>query len=81
MARYEYEAAKWNGERVKGRVDASSTVEAKVKVRNMGYKDIVIHEASLSSMASGKKIGLQSLSLKEKIDSSRFAYYRKFDFY
>ena len=69
MPRYEYEAEKWNGEKVKGRIDAKTTVEAKVKVRNMGYKSIVISDgSSASSISSGKKVALQSLSLKEKID-------------
>ena len=69
MPRYEYEAEKWNGEKVKGRIDAKTTVEAKVKVRNMGYKSIVISDgSSSSSISSGKKVALQSLSLKEKID-------------
>ncbi len=69
MARYEYEAEKWNGEKVKGRVDAKSATEAKVKVRNLGYKAIVIREGSMkSAMSSGKKVALQSLTLKERID-------------
>lgn len=67
MTRYEYEAEKWNGERVKGRIDAKSEVEVKVRVRNLGYKIIAIRE--FTSIQPGLKAGsLQSLSLKEKID-------------
>ncbi len=68
MSRYVYEAEKWNGEKVKGRIDASSAVEAKVKVRNMGYKAVVIHETSLSSKLISGKSNIPNLSLKEKID-------------
>lgn len=66
MTRYEYEAEKWNGERVKGRIDANSQVEVKVRVKNMGYKLISVRE--FTSGQSGKSGTLQSLSLKEKID-------------
>lgn len=67
MTRYEYEAEKWNGERVKGRIDAKSEVEVKVRVKNLGYKVISIRE--FTSNQPGLKSGsLQSLSLKEKID-------------
>ncbi len=67
MTRYEYEAEKWNGERVKGRIDAKSEVEVKVRVKNLGYKVISIRE--FTSTQPGLKPGsLQSLSLKEKID-------------
>ncbi len=68
MTRYEYEAEKWNGELIKGHVEAQSKVEARIKVRNMyGYKNIAITAVAKdhSSMKSGV---LQSLSLKEKID-------------
>jgi type IV pilus assembly protein PilC len=67
MTRYEYEAEKWNGESVKGRIDAKSEVEVKVRVKNMGYKLISIKEFT-SSQTTGKPGSLQSLSLKEKID-------------
>ena len=43
MTRYEYEAEKWNGEQVKGRIDAKSKVEAQIRVRNLGYKNININ--------------------------------------
>jgi len=66
MTRYEYEAEKWNGERVKGRIDANSQVEVKVRVKNMGYKLISVKE--FTSNKAGKSGTLQSLSLKEKID-------------
>ena len=36
MARFEYEAEKWNGEHIKGRIDAKSESEVKVRIRNMG---------------------------------------------
>ncbi len=67
MTRYEYEAEKWNGERVKGRIDAKSEVEVKVRVKNLGYKVISIREFT-SSQPGLKPGSLQSLSLKEKID-------------
>ena len=67
MTRYEYEAEKWNGEKVKGRIDAKSQVEVRVKVRNMGYKVVSIKEFS-SASNTPKNANLQSLSLKEKID-------------
>lgn len=66
MARFEYEAEKWNGEHIKGRIDAKSEVEVKVRIRNMGYKPITIKE--LAKDKNGRAINLQSLSLKEKID-------------
>lgn len=44
MTRYEYEAEKWNGEKVKGRIDAKSQAEVKARVRNMGYKLISVNE-------------------------------------
>ncbi len=67
MTRYEYEALKWNGEKVKGRIDAKSEIEVKVRVKNMGYKLLAVHE--FTSNSPGTKTGtLQSLSLKEKID-------------
>lgn len=67
MTRYEYEAEKWNGERVKGRIDAKSEIEVKVRVKNLGYKVISIREFT-SSQPGLKPGSLQSLSLKEKID-------------
>ena len=67
MARFEYLAKKWNGEEVKGTLDAKSNVEARVKVKNMGYKLVSLRE--LTANAGAPKGGsLQSLSLKEKID-------------
>ncbi len=66
MTRYEYEAEKWNGEKVKGRIDAKSQVEARVRVKNLGYKVISIKEFSSANI--GGTVHLQSLSLKEKID-------------
>ena len=68
MTRYEYEAEKWNGERVKGRMDAKSQVEVRVKVKNLGYKCISVTELSRSKDNLSKSSSLQSLSLKEKID-------------
>lgn len=65
MAKYEYEAEKWNGERIKGRIDARSQAEVKIRVKNMGYKPITIKEMS---RGAGSGANLQSLSLKEKID-------------
>ncbi len=67
MTRYEYEAEKWNGEKVKGRIDARSEVEVRVRVKNMGYKLINIREFTSNSQTA-KTGALQSLSLKEKID-------------
>ena len=37
MARYEY-TAKWGDETKKGTLDARSQAEARVKVKNLGYK-------------------------------------------
>ena len=67
MTRYEYEALKWNGEKVKGRIDAKSEVEVRVRVKNMGYKLVSFREFT-SSAGTTKTGTLQSLSLKEKID-------------
>ncbi|MBQ8168268.1 MAG: type II secretion system F family protein [Candidatus Gastranaerophilales bacterium] len=67
MTRYEYEAEKWNGEKVKGRIDAKSQAEVKVRVKNMGYKLVAIREFT-SNQQGAKSAALQSLSLKEKID-------------
>lgn len=67
MTRYEYEAEKWNGESVKGRIDAKSQTEAKVRIKNMGYKNISLKEMSIVG-SSMKVENLQSLSLKDKID-------------
>lgn len=66
MTRYEYEAEKWNNEQVKGRIEAKSLTEARVRVRNMGYRNISVKEASSAKI--NKTETLQSLSLKEKID-------------
>ncbi|MCD7779686.1 MAG: type II secretion system F family protein [Candidatus Gastranaerophilales bacterium] len=66
--RYEYEAEKWNGQAVKGRIDAKSETEAKVRVKNMGYKNIRISTSSGVEKSASKTAVLQSLSLKEKID-------------
>ena len=67
MTRYEYEAEKWNGEKVKGRIDAKSEVEVRVRVKNMGYKLITFREFTSGSQTA-RTGALQSLSLKEKID-------------
>ena len=67
MTRYEYEALKWNGEKVKGRIDAKSEIEVKVRVKNMGYRCISVTEAN-SGDGYGRAAGIQNLSLKEKID-------------
>ena len=67
MTKYEYEAEKWNGARVKGRIEAKSQVEVRVRVKNMGYKCISVTEAS-NNDGFGRVAGLQNLSLKEKID-------------
>ncbi len=66
MTKYEYEAEKWNGARVKGRIEAKSQVEVRVKVKNMGYKCLSVSEATGDGF--GKAAGIQNLSLKEKID-------------
>lgn len=68
MTRYEYEAEKWNGDRIKGRMDAKSQVEVRVKVKNLGYKCLSVSEMTNSKDNLGKAASLQSLSLKEKID-------------
>lgn len=65
MTKYEYEAEKWNGTRVKGRIEAKSQVEVRVRVKNMGYKCISVSEAK---DGFGKSASIQNLSLKEKID-------------
>ena len=67
MTRYEYEAEKWNGEKVKGTLDAKSHAEVKVRVKNMGYKLVAIKEFT-TQQTKAKNETLQSLSLKEKID-------------
>lgn len=67
MTRYEYEALKWNGEKVKGRIDAKSEIEVRVRVKNMGYKLVSFREFT-SSSGTTKTGTLQTLSLKEKID-------------
>ena len=67
MTKYEYNAEKWNGEKVKGRIDAKTSTEAKIRVKNMGYKNIVISEMKAGG-GSMKTENLQSLSLKDKID-------------
>lgn len=68
MTRYEYEALKWNGETVKGTMDAKSQVEVKVKVKALGYKCLSVNELSSKKVNISKSSTLQSLSLKEKID-------------
>ena len=65
MTRYEYQAEKWNGEKVKGSVDANSVMQVRVKVKNMGYKFLSAREVTSKST---KSAAIQSLSLKEKID-------------
>ncbi|MBQ9244843.1 type II secretion system F family protein [bacterium] len=67
MTRYEYEAEKWNGEKVKGRIDAKTQTEARIRVKNLGYKNITISDSTVSGKAI-KSDKLQSLSLKDKID-------------
>ena len=66
MTKYIYEAEKWNGEKVKGHIDAGSQAEVRVRVRNMGYKILSVRE--YTSNKEVKNQTLQSLSLKEKID-------------
>ena len=68
MARYEYTAKKWNGEELKGTIDAKSVTEAKVKVRDKGYKLVSLKELTASQAKEATTGTLQSLSLKEKID-------------
>ena len=66
MTKFIYEAEKWNGEKIKGHIDAESQAEARMRIRNMGYK---IH--SIREFVPGKDVKsttLQTLSLKEKID-------------
>lgn len=65
MTKYEYEAEKWNGARVKGRIEAKTQMEVRVRVKNMGYKCLSVTE---STDGFGKTAGNVSLSLKEKID-------------
>lgn len=67
MTKYEYEAEKWNGARVKGRIEAKSQIEVRVRVKNMGYRCISVTEAN-SGDGYGRAAGIQNLSLKEKID-------------
>lgn len=67
MTRYEYEAEKWNGARVKGRIEAKSQIEVRVRVKNMGYRCISVTEVN-GSDKFGRAVGIQNLSLKEKID-------------
>ncbi len=66
MPRYEYEA-RWGEETKRGTVDAKSQVEARVKVKNMGYKLVALRELT-ANQAKATTGTLQSLSLKEKID-------------
>ncbi len=68
MPRFEYEAEKWNGEKVKGTMDAKSQIEVKVRVKNLGYKCLSVTELSKKNLETQKTGTLQSLSLKEKID-------------
>lgn len=66
MGKYEYEAEKWNGTRVKGRMEAKSMVEVRVKVKNLGYRCLSVTEVT-GAAGFGTSL-LQNLSLKEKID-------------
>ena len=66
MARYEY-TAKWGDETKKGTLDARSQAEARVKVKNLGYKLVSLKELT-GTQAKATTGTLQSLSLKEKID-------------
>lgn len=66
MPRYEY-TAKWGDETKKGTLDARSQAEARVKVKNLGYKLISLKELT-GNQAKATTGTLQSLSLKEKID-------------
>ncbi len=68
MTRYEYQAEKWNGEKVKGTVDANSIAQVRIKVKNMGYKYITAREITAKQQSAGKASSLKDLSLKEKID-------------
>ncbi len=65
MAKFEYQAEKWNGEKIKGTVDANSLTQARVKVKNMGYKFLSAREITSKSVTNA---AIRSLSLKEKID-------------
>ena len=65
MTKYIYEAEKWNGEKVKGHIDAGSQAEVRVRVRNMGYKILAIREYSANKEVKNQT--LQSLSLKENL--------------
>ena len=67
MTKYIVQGEKWNGEKVKVRIEANSQAEVRVRVRNMGYKILTITEATGNS-ADSQSTPLQSLSLKEKID-------------
>ena len=66
MTKFVYEAEKWNGEKIKGNIDAESQAEARMRIRNMGYKLQSIREFIPSKDV--KSTTLQTLSLKEKID-------------
>ncbi len=65
MTRYEYQAEKWNGEKVKGTVDAGSLTQVRVRVKNMGYKFLSAREITSKNI---KGSSMNGLSLKEKID-------------
>lgn len=65
MTRYEYQAEKWNGEKVKGTVDAGSLTQVRVRVKNMGYKFLSAREITSKNI---KGSSINDLSLKEKID-------------
>ncbi len=65
MTRYEYQAEKWNGQKVKGTVDANSLTQVRIRVKNMGYKFLNAREITSKNQ---KATSLNSLSLKEKID-------------
>ncbi len=68
MTRYEYEAQKWNGEVIKGTVDAKSTAEARVKIKNLGYKLLNVKQKLSGANVINNSFSLKSLKLKEKID-------------
>ncbi len=70
MTRYEYEAEKWNGEKVRGRIDAKSPVEVRSKVKNLGYKVVSIKEMTKRDKSDGS-VNIKTLSLKEKIDFTK----------
>ena len=70
MTRYEYEAQKWNGEVVKGIIDAKSTSEARVKVKNLGYKLLNVDYENYTLFEENKGIiqnfGVENLKIEVK---------------